>query len=107
MRTLHVKLQAAPPPTLHRIEFTFGAVVTFDCWQVEKEHGPIPMMAHYYVRDSGTVSLASAWVRNKDEFKQWVVTRLPVWQIALIEGLIEDGLRKEHAEDAERRRQRA
>ena len=98
-------MNKAPMTELHKVEFTFSGVFTFDCFGSDREAGPEPMMAYYCLRPSGTVTMASIWIRNKD--KQWITTKLPRWQEVMIENVIEDGLRKEGVAYRERIRAEA
>lgn len=98
-------MNLAPKTELHKVEFTFSGVFTFDCFGSDREAGPEPMMAYYCLRPSGTVAMASTWIRNED--KQWVFTRLPQWLEKLIEEQIAAGLRKERAQQAASMRETA
>lgn len=81
---------------LQQIYFTFGGLVTFDCFQTDAEIEPTPMMAYYWVSAGGVVTIASLWVNSGTEkAPMWVTTRLPRFQQRIIENQIEDGLRTE------------
>lgn len=95
---------AMPKPLdvkLDMIEFTFGGLFTFDCFESDSELAPVRLQACFYVLKSGAVSIASVWVNEgTKDHPFWIVTSLPRWQIELVEKSIAAGLRKERQKDA-------
>lgn len=83
----------APVTELHRLDFTFDALLTFDCFKSERQVGPLGLMVYYSLSPSGSVRVASMWKKDKDG--QWITTKLPRWQEILVENGIEDGHRVE------------